>query len=74
MTRTRTRTGATDEAEKTLDDDDEDYDDEEGEDDDESERADGVDTVRPLAMDKPVAGHPDDLTVTGGIGPKIQVS
>ena len=28
--------------------------------------------VRPLALDKPVANAPDDLTVIGGIGPKIQ--
>lgn len=28
--------------------------------------------VRPLAMDKPVENQPDDLTVIGGIGPKIQ--
>lgn len=28
--------------------------------------------VRPLAMDKPVEGKPDDLTLIGGIGPKIQ--
>lgn len=28
--------------------------------------------VRPMAMDKPVEGTPDDLTLIGGIGPKIQ--
>lgn len=28
--------------------------------------------VQPLALDGPVEGHPDDLTVIGGIGPKIQ--
>ncbi len=28
--------------------------------------------IRPLAMDKPVEGKPDDLTLIGGIGPKIQ--
>lgn len=27
---------------------------------------------RPLALDGPVAGQPDDLTVIGGVGPKIQ--
>ena len=27
---------------------------------------------RPLAMEKPVDGTPDDLTLIGGIGPKIQ--
>lgn len=28
---------------------------------------------RPMAMNGPVEGHPDDLTLIGGIGPKIQV-
>ena len=28
---------------------------------------------RPLSMPGPVEGHPDDLTLIGGIGPKIQV-
>ncbi|MBR9806757.1 MAG: hypothetical protein GYB49_06025 [Alphaproteobacteria bacterium] len=28
--------------------------------------------IAPSALDKPVAGHADDLTVIGGIGPKIQ--
>ena len=28
--------------------------------------------VKPLALDKPVASAPDDLTLIGGIGPKIQ--
>ncbi|MEH6744594.1 hypothetical protein [Hyphomonas sp.] len=28
--------------------------------------------VQPMALDKPVANAPDDLTVIGGIGPKIQ--
>jgi predicted flap endonuclease-1-like 5' DNA nuclease len=31
-----------------------------------------VEKVRPLALDKPVEGQPDDLTLIGGIGPKIQ--
>jgi len=31
-----------------------------------------VPRIRPLAMDKPVDGKPDDLTLIGGIGPKIQ--
>ncbi|MEZ6001718.1 hypothetical protein [Hyphomonas sp.] len=30
-------------------------------------------TERPMAMSGPVEGHPDDLTLIGGIGPKIQV-
>ncbi|WP_065383093.1 MULTISPECIES: hypothetical protein [unclassified Hyphomonas] len=28
---------------------------------------------RPMAMNGPVEGHPDDLTLIGGIGPKIQI-
>lgn len=31
-----------------------------------------VERVRPLALEKPVEGKPDDLTLIGGIGPKIQ--
>lgn len=30
-------------------------------------------TERPMAMNGPVEGHPDDLTLIGGIGPKIQI-
>ena len=33
---------------------------------------DGPVGTAPSALDKPVAGHADDLTVIGGIGPKIQ--
>ncbi|KCZ54698.1 hypothetical protein HY29_13550 [Hyphomonas beringensis] len=33
---------------------------------------DGPVGTAPNALDKPVAGHADDLTVIGGIGPKIQ--
>ncbi len=32
----------------------------------------GVDLAKPLALDSPVGGQPDDLTVIGGVGPKIQ--
>ena len=28
--------------------------------------------VQPMALDKPVANTPDDLTIIGGVGPKIQ--
>ncbi|MEQ9505831.1 MAG: hypothetical protein RLO80_06135 [Hyphomonas sp.] len=38
----------------------------------EAEAAQQVERVRPLALDKPVDGQPDDLTLIGGIGPKIQ--
>lgn len=38
----------------------------------EAEVAQQVARVRPLPMDKPVDGKPDDLTQIGGIGPKIQ--
>ena len=31
-----------------------------------------VEAERPIALEKPVAGAPDDLTIIGGIGPKIQ--
>lgn len=32
----------------------------------------GVELAKPLALDSPVGGQPDDLTVIGGVGPKIQ--
>jgi predicted flap endonuclease-1-like 5' DNA nuclease len=38
----------------------------------EAEAAQEVARVRPMPMDKPVDGKPDDLTQIGGIGPKIQ--
>ena len=38
----------------------------------EHDGADGVTGVRPIALDSPVEDQPDDLTVIGGIGPKIQ--
>ena len=38
----------------------------------EAEAAQQVARVRPMSMDKPVDGKPDDLTQIGGIGPKIQ--
>lgn len=38
----------------------------------EAEEQKQVARVRPMAMDKPVEGTPDDLTLIGGIGPKIQ--
>jgi predicted flap endonuclease-1-like 5' DNA nuclease len=33
---------------------------------------DEIEAERPIALEKPVAGAPDDLTIIGGIGPKIQ--
>lgn len=36
------------------------------------ETAASSDMEKPLALDAPVAGQPDDLTVIGGVGPKIQ--
>ena len=38
----------------------------------EAEAAQQVERVRPMSMDRPVDGKPDDLTLIGGIGPKIQ--
>lgn len=38
----------------------------------EAEAAEQIARERPLAMEKPVDGTPDDLTLIGGIGPKIQ--
>ena len=38
----------------------------------EAEAEQEVERTRPLALDKPVDGTPDDLTLIGGIGPKIQ--
>jgi predicted flap endonuclease-1-like 5' DNA nuclease len=38
----------------------------------EAEAAEHVARVRPMSMDKPVDGKPDDLTQIGGIGPKIE--
>lgn len=37
-----------------------------------AEDAQHVERARPLALEKPVEGKPDDLTLIGGIGPKIQ--
>ena len=57
---------------------DESYDEADDEDEDDSddveyEGDEEVVAERPMAMDGPVEGHPDDLTLIGGIGPKIQV-
>jgi predicted flap endonuclease-1-like 5' DNA nuclease len=38
----------------------------------EAEAAPEIARERPLAMERPVDGKPDDLTLIGGIGPKIQ--
>jgi len=38
----------------------------------EAEAGEQIARVRPLALEKPVDGTPDDLTLIGGIGPKIQ--
>jgi len=38
----------------------------------EAEAAQQVARVRPMSMDRPVDGKPDDLTQIGGVGPKIQ--
>lgn len=38
----------------------------------EAEAARQVERVRPMEMERPVDGKPDDLTLIGGIGPKIQ--
>lgn len=38
----------------------------------EAEAAQDVLRVRPMEMERPVDGKPDDLTLIGGIGPKIQ--
>lgn len=38
----------------------------------EAEAAEQVARIRPMALDRPVDGQPDDLTLIGGIGPKIQ--
>ena len=43
------------------------------EDDTEEAPGEGVSVEQPMAMDGPVEGHPDDLTLIGGIGPKIQI-
>lgn len=43
----------------------------EGLDDDQPGRG-PAEVERPIALEKPVAGAPDDLTIIGGIGPKIQ--
>lgn len=42
------------------------------EDDAAAEDAEPVVPARPLALEKPVEGAPDDLTLIGGIGPRIQ--
>jgi predicted flap endonuclease-1-like 5' DNA nuclease len=51
---------------------DEAEDDESGADDDELADEGLIEAERPIALEKPVAGAPDDLTIIGGIGPKIQ--
>jgi predicted flap endonuclease-1-like 5' DNA nuclease len=38
----------------------------------EAEAAKGIARIRPMALDRPFADTPDDLTLIGGIGPKIQ--
>ncbi|MFN3313059.1 MAG: hypothetical protein ACK46Q_06305 [Hyphomonas sp.] len=42
------------------------------EEDDARAEAEVAEPVKPLALEKPVDGSPDDLTLIGGIGPKIQ--
>jgi predicted flap endonuclease-1-like 5' DNA nuclease/BMFP domain-containing protein YqiC len=54
-------------------DEDEDEPEDSGGDDVAYESEEGVLTERPMAMNGPVEGQPDDLTLIGGIGPKIQV-
>lgn len=54
-----------DEAEDEVDEEDLDSD-------DEDEAEDEIEAERPIALEKPVADTPDDLTIIGGIGPKIQ--
>ncbi|MBU1287206.1 MAG: hypothetical protein KJ871_05710 [Alphaproteobacteria bacterium] len=63
------------EIDEESDDDADEDDSEDGEDDAEAyEDADADETPaeRPIALPKAVAGSPDDLTIIGGIGPKIQ--
>jgi predicted flap endonuclease-1-like 5' DNA nuclease len=57
-----------DEADDALDEDDLDS----GDEDDAGEAEDEFEAERPIALAKPVADAPDDLTIIGGIGPKIQ--
>jgi predicted flap endonuclease-1-like 5' DNA nuclease len=70
---------AWDKADEVEDDDDDegefDEDDDEASDDEDVsyETEEHVLTERPMAMNGPVEGHPDDLTLIGGIGPKIQI-
>lgn len=54
--------------EESNDDADEELDDE----DDEGAEANAIPAERPIALPKAVADSPDDLTIIGGIGPKIQ--
>jgi len=53
--------------------DDEESDEDSGDDGVAYEPEETVVTERPMAMNGPVEGHPDDLTLIGGIGPKIQI-
>jgi predicted flap endonuclease-1-like 5' DNA nuclease len=63
-----------DDSEDDADEDDESDDDEDTDDGDVSyEAEETVLKERPMAMNGPVEGHPDDLTLIGGIGPKIQI-
>ena len=55
-------------ADDALDEDDLDS----GDEDDAGQVEDAFDAQRPIALAKPVADAPDDLTIIGGIGPKIQ--
>ncbi len=56
-----------------VDDEDDSEEDDDDEDDLESDEAeDEIEAERPIALEKPVADAPDDLTIIGGIGPKIQ--
>ena len=66
---------ADDESEEFDDEADADIDEDEVDESDDIEYEPGEEIVteRPMAMDGPVEGHPDDLTMIGGIGPKIQI-
>lgn len=65
-----------DDDEDESDEDGSEYEDEASDEEDEDveyESEEEIVAERPLAMEGPVDGHPDDLTMIGGIGPKIQV-
>ncbi|KCZ88923.1 hypothetical protein [Hyphomonas johnsonii] len=53
-------------------DEDEDGDEDEVDEDEDEDASLEVDAEQPLSLERPVAGMPDDLTMVGGIGPKIQ--